>query len=118
MGSISGTLANSQTITTTEHSLPADAAYAAGSPQTTDCMFQVFVNRSAMAAGDHFRLKIYRKINGQTARALEHVFDWMGAYSDDFVSPPFIVADDWDVTLTKIAGTDRSFHWAIDRVLP
>lgn len=110
-------LSASQSITTTEHSLPADAAYAAGSPQTTDCQAQLFVNRAAMAAGDEVRVRVYRKINGEAARVIYEA-NWIGAQSIDFVSIPFTFTGDWDMTLEKIAGTDRTFHWTIERVLP
>lgn len=110
-------LANSQSVTTTEHSLPADATYSAGSPQSTDCLAQVRVNRAAMAAGDEFRFRVYAKINGQSARPI-YECTWKGSYGDDFVSIPFAFTDDWDMTLLKIAGTDRTFHWTIERVLP
>lgn len=116
MASLSA-LANSQSITTTEHSLPADATYAAGSPQTTDCITQTRVNRSAMAAGDEYRFRVYAKVNAQTARPIYEA-TWLGAYSDDFVTPQFIFTDDWDITLLKVAGTDRTFHWTVERVLP
>ena len=62
-------------------------------------------------------LKVYRKINGQAARPILEI-NWIGAYSSDFASPSYQFTDDYDITLQKIAGADRDFHWAIERVVP
>lgn len=58
---ITEAFAESQTITTSEHSLPADAEYDGNSPQTGDGLYQVFLDVSALAGADLFQFRIYEE---------------------------------------------------------
>jgi len=110
------TLTNdSATIGTTEYSLPADANYSAGSPQTDDCILQVWIDFAAMTAAETYKVKVYEKVNGGT-QAIAYEATLVGVQSSLFVLPCLIVGEGWDVTVDKIAGTDRSIGWSIRKV--
>lgn len=109
---------NSATISTTEYSLPNAATYSAGSARTEAGVLQLWLDLNALASGDQYRLRLYRKAtSGGTLRVAE-VWDFIGAPATPiFGSETFIVRHGWDFTLQKIAGTDRSILWSIERVV-
>lgn len=106
------------TISTTEYSLPKNAAYAAGSPMTDDGVMQAVIDLSAVALGDEYRLRVYEKTEASGTQRISYEATFVGPQSmPTLMTPAFIVAEAWDVTLTKIAGTDRAIRWSI-RVAP
>lgn len=112
---ITEAFSSSETVGTTEHSLTTDTA--GPDTETSDGVFQVFLDLNAVVAGDMFRLRLYEKAaSGDTQRLVEEwIFD--GAQSRPvFASPSFILIHGWDFTLTKLAGTDRSISWSIRKV--
>ena len=102
------------TIGATEFSLAANANYSSGSPQTTAAIVSLWLDASNMAAGDQYRVRVYEKVkSGGTQRILD---EWVltGAQSDPiFTGPALQLHFGWDVTLQKIAGTDRSFDFSV-----
>jgi len=114
---ITEAFANTQSITTTEHSLPADATYDIGSPQTSDGVFQVFIDLNALAAGDEFRIRLYEKVQSSDTQRLVWEKFFVGVQNEpNWVSPSIILLHGWDITLLKIAGTDRTITWSIRKV--
>lgn len=102
----------SQTATiNTEHTLNTTT------PETTDGVFQVFVDVANMVAGDVLELRIKEKARtGDTQRQVL-VATLAGAQSDPlWVSPSLILMNGWDVTLKQTAGTGRAFPWSIRKV--
>lgn len=84
---------------------------------TDDGVYQLWVDPSAMAKGDEFSIKCYEKVEG--TGGTKRVFaEWtlLGAQSRAFVTPTFILINGWDMTITKIAGTDRAFDASIRKV--
>lgn len=113
---ISEQAAGSETVTTTEWSLTTDTA--GPDADTTDGVYQVFLDLNALAAGDVFRFKAYEKVQStDTQRAFfaQDLAHAQGA-EDNWVSPSFILMHGWDFTLTKITGTDRAITWSIRKV--
>lgn len=99
------------TIGTTEYSLPNDGTTL--TPQTDDCLLSCYVDWTNVAAGDVYRLRIYENIDGTNQRKVR----------DYFVDAPLpdqydfgVVGTGWDITVTKVSGTDRSIAWRIDKV--
>lgn len=75
---------------------------------------QAIIDFSAMAAGDQYRVRLYEKArSGDTQyRLLEAYIS--GAQSDPLWSHPAMpFKHGWDVTVQKIAGTDRTIKWSI-----
>lgn len=111
---ISEAYTNSATISSTEYSLPNNSTTPASI--TDDGVYQVFIDTGNMAIGDQYRIKIKEKItSGGTQREI-YAAVLTGVMADNWVSPSLILLHGWDVTIQKLAGTDRSFGWSIRKV--
>lgn len=106
---------DSATIGTTEYSIVADTTAGVPVAHTDDCILQVFIDFANMTAAESYDVKIYEKINAGTARVIYHA-SLVGVQATAFVSPALIVGEGYDVTVDKIAGTDRSIAWSIRKV--
>lgn len=104
----------SATIGTTEYSLP--NASTTLTPITTDGVYQVFVDTGNMAIGDVYRIAVKEKITSAGSQREIYAATLTGTQTDNWVSPSLILIHGWDVTVTKIAGTDRSISWSIRQV--
>jgi hypothetical protein len=103
------------TISTTEYSLTANSTTLGAI--TTSGIYQIFLDLNAMAAGDQYQLKIYEKIvSGGTQRSMHSPI--FGDVQTDpiIVIPTVILLWGWEVTMKKLAGTDRSIGWSIRKV--
>ena len=102
------------TISTSEYSLPADTTSGVPTSQTADGIYQVFIDFGAMAAGDQYRVRLYEKTDsGGTQRLVE---EWIltGVQSKPmFIIPSIILGEGWDITVLRLAGSDRSIRWSI-----
>lgn len=108
---VSQYIAGTETISTTEYSLALDANYNPATPATDDGAFQAFIDFSAVVVGDEFEIKVYETIlSGGTQRLL---FSASITQPCVWVSPTLIFLHGWDITLDKLAGTDRSIDWSI-----
>ena len=106
---------DSATISTTEYSLPNDGT---PSPVTTDGIYQFFIDFGALAAGDQYRIRLYEKYDAAGTQRLVEEWIVTGSQSKPlFVLPSFVLGEGWDVTVTKLAGTDRTIGWSIRRVI-
>lgn len=107
---------NSATIGTTEYSLPNNSTTL--TPQTDDCVMQAWIDFGAMAAGDEYRVRVYEKVNGTGATQRQVSNHYLSGTQSEpaFVLPSLILANGWDITVTKIAGTDRSIGWSLRKV--
>lgn len=106
----------SETVSTTEHSLTTDTA--GPDAETSDGIFQAFIDLNAMAAGDEFIFKVYETVatSGGTQR-LVYTATFIGAQAMPvWVSPTLVLGVGWDMTLDKVAGTDRAIVWRIAKV--
>lgn len=105
---------DSATIGTTEYFLASDSTTA--TYQTTDCAFQVWIDLSNLAAGDEYVVKLYEKINGSSALL---VASWVmvgAAAYPAWPMPSMLLGEGWEVSVTKVSGTDRSIGWSIRTV--
>lgn len=102
---------------TTELSIPRNATYDVAQNQTTDGVFQLWVDAGNMAKADEYRVRIYEKVEA-TGGTSKVVFEasLMGVQSQVFVTPTLILMHGWDMTLKKIAGSDRAFDCSIRQV--
>lgn len=84
---------------------------------TDDGVYQLWIDANAMAKGDEFRVRGYEKVEatGGTKRVF-FTATLLGAQSENFVTPTFILMHGWDFTIQKIAGTDRAFDASIRKV--
>lgn len=107
--SISNGAGGPATIGVTEYSL-ANASTVL-TPKTTAVYLTPYIDLSAMAAGDQFRIRVYEKANGVQFVIWEGYPT--GAQAQAFSLPAMQVSEGWDVTIKKIAGTDRAVGWSL-----
>lgn len=106
----------SQTVTTTEHSLTTDTA--GPDADTTDGAFQAILDLSALALGDSFEFRVYEKVLAAGTQRCFGVWVFNHAQGTDnanWMSPTFMLGNGWDMTLKKLAGTDRNIDWSIHK---
>lgn len=112
---ISQAFSGTETVSTTEHSLTTDTA--GPDVDTTDGIFQCFLDLNALAAGDIFVFKVYEKVLSSSTQRLCYEATFNGVQGNPiWVSPSLILLHGWDMTLDKISGTDRSIDWSIRSV--
>ena len=86
--------------------------------ETTDGVYQLWVDdQTLMAKADEFAIRIFEKVEltGGTKR-LVFKATLKGVQSEIWVSPMLILMHGWDMTLQKIAGTDRAFDANIRQI--
>ena len=112
---ISEAFAVTETVTTTEWSFTTDTA--GPDADTSDGVFQGVFDLGALAAGDEFRFRLYEKAQAAGTQRIADEKTFIGAQSPPlYVTPCLILLHGWDMTWTKIAGTDRSIEGSIRKV--
>lgn len=106
---------SSQSISTTEYSLTNNSTSLAA--QTNDGIYQVFIETINIAAGDSFQIRVYEKVYSSATQRVIYEEILNGAQSNGtWVSPSLILMHGWDVSIKKLAGTDRNFGWSVRQV--
>ena len=105
---------DSATISTAEYSLPADTTAGVPTSQTDDHFDQCFIYFVSTAAADIFEVKVYEKV--LTTQRVVMSFRVRGPTSTVYVIPGMLLGEGWDVTVKKIAGTDRVVEWSLRKV--
>lgn len=112
---ITEAFSGTETVGASEWSLTTDTA--GPDTETSDGVFQVFIELNAVAAGDVFEWRLYEKVLSSSTQRLVASATFAGAQSFPvWVSPSFILLNGWDMTLIKISGTDRAINWSIRKV--
>jgi hypothetical protein len=89
-----------------------------GSGQSDDGVYQLFLDLSAVAAGDIYQIKCYDAISsGGTSRVI-FIDNVTGPLdSPHYVTPSLILLHKWDFSVVCISGTNsRSIVWSIRKV--
>ena len=104
-----------EAVSTTEWSLTTDTS--GPDADTTDGIFQAFIDLNALAAGDVYELKVYEKARSIDTQRLAYYAQFANAQATPiYVTPSLILMHGWDFTLKKLAGTDRTITWSIRQV--
>lgn len=104
-----------ETVSTTEHSFTTDTA--GPDTQTDDGVYQMFFDLSALAFGDEFRIRVYEKVLSTDTQRVVYDMSIPGPYSPPvLVLPSLVLIHGWDVTVLKVAGTDRAITGSIRKV--
>lgn len=103
-----------ETISTTEYSLVTPGTTLAN--DTTDGVFQIWIDPTAMLAGDEYHIFIKEKVTSGGSQRTIYMSVLEGAQAAPFVTPTLILMHGWDVTIGKISGTDLSISWSIRQV--
>lgn len=84
---------------------------------TDDGVYQLWVDPGNMAKADEFLIRCYEKVEGTGGTKKQFFYaSLMGVQSENFTAPTWILINGWDMTITKIAGTDRAFDASIRKV--
>lgn len=83
---------------------------------TVDGIYQVWIDFNAMLAGDEYEIDIKEKVTAAGTQRSIYTANLEGRQGSPFVTPTLILLHGWDVTVTKITGTDRSISWSIRQV--
>jgi hypothetical protein len=109
---ISEAFTGTETVSSTEWSLTGDDSSL--DTITTDGVYQVWLDLSALAAGDIFELKAYEKVLSGGTQRLCYLATFAGVQGEPhWVGPSFIFLHGWDLSLKKLSGTDRAISWSI-----
>lgn len=109
-------ITGTEAIGSTEWSLATDTSYDTGDAQTTDGVFQVFIDVSDMVAGDQLEIKIYEKVRSGDTQRVVYKSTLTGAQNEPiWVSPSLILMHGWDITCDAISGT-ITVNWSIRQV--
>lgn len=114
---ISEAFAGSETVSTTEWSLTTDSA--GPDVETSDGVFQCFLDLNAVALGDTFEFRIYEKAQAADTQRVYFLATFNNAQGTDgagWISPAVVLMNGWDMTLKKTAGTDRAITWSIRKI--
>lgn len=106
---------SSQALTdTTEWSCTTDTA--GPDVDTSDGVFQVFLDVSDMTLGDVLQIRVYEKVQaGSTQRiALEAILRDTQS-TPVWVGPSLILMNGWDITVTALTGT-ITVEWSVRKV--
>ena len=103
------------TVTTAAISIPSGTS--TPSAITTDGVYQLWVDAGNMAKADEYEIRILEKVEG-TGGAQKTVYriTLLGVQSEVIVTPSLILINGWDMTIDKLAGTDRAFDASIRMV--
>lgn len=103
-----------QAVDTTEWSCTTDTS--GPDADTTDGVFQVFLDLNDMIAGDQLQIRIYEKVTSSSTQRVVYEAILTGAQADPvWVSPSLVLMHGWDVTLDALAGT-ITVDWSIRQV--
>lgn len=84
---------------------------------TDDGVYQLWVDASTMLKADEFKIRLYEKVEATGGvKKVFHTATLLGLQAEVFVTPTFILINGWDMTIQKIAGTDRAFDASIRKV--
>lgn len=110
-----GFVTDTATIGTTEYSLISDSTTLA--TETTDRIEQVLIDFNALAIGDVYRVRVYESAGSTPTKRVTGEWFVSGVQAvPNFVLPSLILGVGYDITVAKIAGTDRSISWTLARV--
>lgn len=106
----------SATISTTEISLLTGTS--SRTESTTEAIVSVFLDLDALADGDEFELRVYEKVRSGDTKRLVQAFPLTDSQAHAPVSGSYALhlMHGWEMTLIKIAGTDRAIAWSIRTV--
>lgn len=117
---ITEAFSGSATIGTTQYDLPNNSTTV--SAQTTDGIYQAFIDFSNLTATESYQLRIYEKVvasgsPGSTQRVIDDT-TISGAQTAEpiYVTAALLLMHGWTFTLTKLQGTDRAISWSIRQV--
>lgn len=116
---ISEAFSGSASIGTTEYDLP--SASTTLSAQTTDGIYQVFLDLSAMTANEQYIIRTYEKVRSASTQRLVDVVTLSGVQTEPvYATPALLLLHGWTYTLQRVntggSSADRTIEWSIRQV--
>jgi hypothetical protein len=112
---ITEAFAFSNTVSTTEFDLCNNSTTI--SSQTTDGIYQAFIDFSNLTATESYQLKIYEKVQSSGTQRLIDNMTISGVQTEPvYATAALLLMHGWTYTLTKLQGTDRAIAWSIRQV--
>lgn len=113
---ITEAFAGTEAVAATEWSCTTDTA--GPDVETSDGVFQVFLDVSDMVSGDELTIKVYEKVQSSDTQRVVYQAVLVGPQSPPiFVLPSLVLMNGWDVTLKQTAGTANiTVTWSIRKV--
>lgn len=112
---ITAAFEGSETVSTGEHSLVTDTP--GYDTETSDGVFQCFLDLTALVTGDEFQFRIYEKVLAGGLEKEVYEVRFVGPqFPRVWPSPCLILMHGWDMTLKKVAGGDRNIDWSVRKV--
>jgi hypothetical protein len=102
-------------VGTTEYSITHNSTSIA--TQTGDGVMQAFIDFNAMTASEQYQVRVYEKTRSASTQRVVYEAVLTGAQDEIFVTPALTLMHGWDVTLDKLAGTDRTIEASV-RLIP
>lgn len=103
---------DSASISTTEYSLVNDSTSLATS--TDDGFYSFKIGLENMVAGDQYEVKLYEKAASGATKRVFALYTLTGV-SQDLAIPSIWLGNGWDITVKRLAGSDRTIYWTIVR---
>ena len=111
---ISELYSGTEAVGATEWSITTDTA--GPDADTTDGVFQIFLDVSDMVAGDELQIRIYEKVRSADTQRVVWQATLAGVQAQPiFATPSLILLHGWDCTLDAIAGT-ITVNWSVRQV--
>lgn len=111
---ITEAFAGTEAVGTTEWSMTTDTA--GPDVETSDGVFQPFLDLSDMVTGDELQFRIYEKVQAGDTQRILYQANFVGPQSPaNTVFPSLVLMNGWDMTLDAIAGT-ITVTWSIRKV--
>jgi len=112
---ISQAFSGTATISTTEYSLTGNSTTV--QTQTTDGVYQCFLDLSALTIAETYDLLIKEKVISTGTQNTVYRATFSGPQASPYtVLPSLLLLHGWDITMDKVAGTDRVISWSIRQV--
>jgi len=114
---ISEAFNGSASIGTTEYDLP--SASTTISAQTTDGIYQLFLDLNALTSTEEYRLRIYEKVQSSSTQRVvqEVIFSNAQTTEPVYVTPAILFLHGWTFTVKQNFGAAaRTINWSIRSV--
>lgn len=104
----------STSISTTEYSLTLSSTSGVPASKTDKATIQAVIDLNAMVAGDQYEIKVYDKCrSGDTQRLLWKSIPTGLQAEGLLMLPALMLGEGWDITVKRLAGSDRTIGWSI-----
>jgi hypothetical protein len=105
-----------QSVGASEYSIPNNTTTAVPVATSNTGVFQCYIDLVNMAKGDEYEFAVYETVRASGTIRNVYRQSFLGDHATIFVTPTLVLMNGWDMTLKKIAGTDRTFDMSIRKV--